>query len=111
MHPLQIATLVTWSCLFLAQLGLFWPAFDISPYWAVPLVAILLIPLKGLIGGRRYTYRWVGFLMLPYFCIGVSELASNPQLRIYGLVTTAASLLLFLASIYYARFLGLRRSD
>ena len=35
-----------------------------------------------------------------------SELVSNPQLRSYGFGTTIASTILFLASIYYARYLG-----
>ena len=52
--------------------------------------------------------RWVGFLTLLYFCIGISELVINPNLRLYGLVTTVASVTMFLASIYYARFLGYR---
>ena len=68
-----------------------------------------MIPLSGLLRDKRYTYKWVGFLMLLYFCIGISELFSNPELRLYGLVTTFASTLLFLSSIYYARYLGLRR--
>jgi len=75
------------------------------------LVLPLLIPLRGLLGDRRYTYKWIGFVTLLYFCIGISELFSNPELRLYGFATTIASTSLFLASIYYARYLGLRRED
>jgi len=38
-------------------------------------------------------------------------LVSNPHLRIYGFATTVASMLLFLASIYYARYLGLQQKN
>ncbi len=79
-------------------------------YWMILLALPLLLPFKGLIGDRRYTYKWIGFLTMAYFCIGISELVSNPELRIYGFATSVASILLFLASIYYARYLGLREA-
>lgn len=111
MHPLRLVSLIAWTCLLLAQVALLWPALEISLYWALPLIALLLIPLRGLLRARRYTYKWIGFLTLFYFCVGVSELVSNPALRVYGLVTTLASVGLFLASIYYARYLRLQQPD
>jgi uncharacterized membrane protein len=50
-------------------------------------------------------------MTLIYFCVGISELVSNPLLRVYGFGTTVASVLLFLASIYYARYLGQQAQD
>ncbi len=111
MHPLKLTSLIAWTGLMLCQLGLLLPAFEISLYWSLPLIAMLLIPLRGLVLGRRYTYKWIGFLTLVYFCIGVSELMLNPALRLYALGTTLASMALFLASIYYARYLGLAQAD
>ena len=69
----------------------------------------MLAPLRGLLLNRRRTFRWIGFLALFYFCIGVSEMVANPGLRGYALATIAASLALFLASIYHARHLGIRQ--
>jgi uncharacterized membrane protein len=89
-------------------LSLLLPSSGASYYWALPLALALLLPARGLFGGKLYTYRWIGFMTLVYFCIGVSELASGPALNYYGLGTTVSSMLLFLASIYYARYLGLR---
>ena len=103
MHPLKLISLIAWTCLLLSQVALLWPALEISLYWSLPLI--------GLLRARRYTYKWIGFLTLFYFCIGVSELAVNPELRLYGFATTLASLGLFLASIYYARYLGLQQQD
>jgi uncharacterized membrane protein len=106
MHGLKITCLLSWLTLVGLQLSL--PLLTTN-YWLLLLVLPLLIPLRGLLGDRRYTYKWIGFVTLLYFCIGISELFSNPELRLYGFATTIASTSLFLASIYYARYLGLRR--
>lgn len=111
MHPLKILSLLSWFALFGFQLGLFRVDHEFSIYFALLLSLPLLIPLRGLLRASRYTYKWIGFMMLIYFCIGISELVSNPQLRVYGLGTTVSSMLLFLASIYYARFLALQARD
>ena len=108
MHALKLTCLLSWGVLILLQVALTW---WVGSYWLVLLVVPLLIPLHGLLTERRYTYKWIGFLTLLYFCIGIAELVSNPQLRLYGLGTTAASTALFLASIYYARYLGIRERE
>ncbi len=110
MHPLKLVCILSWLALFVAQLSLLLPAGEVEYYWIILLAAPLLLPLRGLISDAVYTYRWIGFLTLIYFCVGISELVVNPALRYYGLATVAASLALFLASIYYARFLGIRGS-
>lgn len=113
MHPLQVVSLLSWFILLLSQLSLLLPAVPFNAYWAAVLVFALLIPARGLFSARRYTYRWVGFMTMIYFCIGVSELFSDPALRLYGFGTTIGSMLLFLSSIYFARYLSLaaRRND
>ena len=106
MHPLKIISLFSWFSLLAFQCGLLWPDLEVDYYWVLLLSLPLLFPLKGLLSNRLYTYRWIGYMTLVYFCVGISELVSNPLLRIYGFGTTVASTLLFLASIYYARYLG-----
>lgn len=108
MHPLKTISLLAWLSLLAFQLSLFWPGSSINNYWAAALTIALLVPARGLLTARPYTYKWIGFLMMAYFCIGISELVSNPELRIYGFGTTISSMLLFLASIYFARYLGLQ---
>ena len=108
MHPLKAICLASWVGLIGLQLSLLLPAYQIDLYWVLLLSLPLLIPLPGLWRDRLYTYRWVGFLMMIYFCIGISELVANPELWLFGLGTTICSILLFLASIYYARLLGIR---
>ena len=73
---------------------------DVDYYWVLLLTLPLLFPLKGLLNDRLYTYRWIGYMTLIYFCVGVSELVSNPMLKTYGFATTIASTSLFIASIY-----------
>ena len=111
MHSLKIISLLSWAALLVFQIALPWMHHPQGNYWLLLLVLPLLIPLNGLLRNQRYTYKWIGFLTLLYFCIGISELVSNPDLRIYGFGTSMASMLLFLASIYYARYLGLQRRD
>ncbi len=106
MHPLKAVSLLSWLTLFTAQLALAWPELGIAPYWALLAAAPLLLPLAGLWRGRRYTYRWVGFVALFYFCVGIAELVANPALGAYAYATTIASVGLFFGSIYYARYLG-----
>ena len=108
MHGLKIICLLSWLLLVGLQLALPWL---VDNFWLLLLALPLLIPLKGLIGDQRYTYKWIGFLTMLYFCIGISELFSNPELRLYGFGTTITSTLLFLASIYYARYLGLKQRN
>ena len=106
MHPLQIFSMLSWFSLFVFQCGLIWPDLGVDYYWVLLLSLPLLFPLKGLLNNRLYTYRWIGYMTMVYFCVGISELVSNPLLRVYGFGTTVSSILLFLASIYYARYLG-----
>ena len=111
MHALKIIALLAWLLLLALQAALPWLMPAPANYWSLLLALPLLLPLRGLVADRRYTYKWIGFLTLLYFCVGVSELLSNPQLRVYALGTIIASNLLFLSSIYYARYLRLQGRD
>lgn len=109
MARLRSISLASWGALFATQLSLLWPGLEIDLYWILLLSTPLLLPLPGMWRNRPYTYRWVGFMTLIYFCIGISEWVANPDLRFYGLVTAVSSIALFLASIYYARYLRLQQ--
>lgn len=105
-HPLKSTSLVALSGLLLCQLGLiFVPDNSLDLYWVLLLSLPLLLPYRGLISSRIYTYKWVGFLCLPYFCVGISELIASPELRTYAFLTTLFSTALFISSIYYTRYL------
>lgn len=64
----------------------------------------LLLPLFGILKGRRYTYQWASMLILLYFTEGVvrawSDTGISSQL---ALLEVALSLLFFLCAIFYAK--------
>jgi uncharacterized membrane protein len=106
-HPLKLTCILALIGLFLCQIGLFyWQKNTYNLYWILILSLPLLLPLRGLLSSKRYTYKWIGFLTLIYFCVGISELVSNPQLKVYALLTILSSITLFLSSIYYTRYLS-----
>ncbi|MCZ6487118.1 MAG: DUF2069 domain-containing protein [Gammaproteobacteria bacterium] len=108
-HPLQLVCLTSLIGLLFCQLSLLLSMQgSFGFYWALILALPLLLPMKGLIVNRLYTYKWVGFLALFYFCVGISELFSNPALQLYAYLTTILSIVLFIASIYYTRYLRLK---
>ncbi len=103
MHPLKLTALAALFLLILNQLSL---AFSGQHYWMAGVLTLpLLIPLKGLWRDRRYTWKWSGFLPMLYFSIGVSEAFVNAGTRFYGMVNVIVSGVLFLACIYYSRYL------
>jgi len=108
MHPLKMGSLVSVCGLLLTQLSLLvLPMSNLAWYWVLLLSSPLLLPIPGFIRDHLYTYKWAGFLTLFYFCLGISELVSNPDLRIYAYLTTLLSTTLFISDIYYVRFLRL----
>lgn len=96
---------------YLALLGLLllWHTWLVPPvHWPVALVLLvwvvpLLLPLRGLLHGRRYTYAWFHFLTLWYFIHGVGVIAADPAARILGVGEVILSVLLYLVSIVYVR--------
>ncbi|MFT5502734.1 MAG: putative membrane protein [Gammaproteobacteria bacterium] len=106
MHPLKVVSLISLAGLFFSQSTLLFVSnSDNLLIWTLILILPLLLPVKGLLRDNRYTYKWIGFLTLFYFCIGVSELVSSPAFRLYALLTLTFSIGLFLSSIYYTRYL------
>jgi uncharacterized membrane protein len=72
--------------------------------WLVLKTLPLLLPLMGILKGRRYTYQWAPMLILAYFTEGVVRAWSDTGLSAWlagGEV--ALSGVFFFASIYYAK--------
>ena len=64
----------------------------------------LLLPLPGILRGRRYTYQWASLLVLAWFAEGVVRAWSErslSQLLAFGEVLL--SVLFFAAAVGYAR--------
>jgi uncharacterized membrane protein len=64
----------------------------------------LLIPLRGIFEGRRYTYQWTSMLILAYFAEGVTRAWSDRGLsQALAVAEILLSLAFFAAAVTYAR--------
>jgi uncharacterized membrane protein len=64
----------------------------------------LLLALRGIAGGRRYTYQWSSMLILAYFAEGVMRAWSERGLsQALAGAEIALSLVFFAAAVGYAR--------
>ena len=91
-----IALCITWEA-FLAPLR---PGGSWLTLKALP----LLLPLFGVLRGKRYTYQWASMFVLFYFTEGAVRAWSDKGLSAkLALGEVALSLIFFLAAIYFAR--------
>jgi uncharacterized membrane protein len=65
----------------------------------------LMFPLRGLLNGKLYTHAWSMYLAIFYFIIGVWY-AGNSEDRMIGLYVIFTSLVFFLGTMLYTRFMG-----
>lgn len=98
-----IAACATWIALIL--LGLAWELL-LAPLrpggsWLVLKVLPLLLPLRGLLHGRRYTFQWSTLLVWAYFVEGVVRAVSDTGLSARLAVAEVALTLAF-ASFAFA---------
>jgi uncharacterized membrane protein len=72
--------------------------------WLVLKAALLLLPLMGILKGRRYTYQWASMFILLYFVEGVMRAWSDQGLSArLALGEIALSLAFFAVAIFYAK--------
>ena len=72
--------------------------------WLVLKTLPLLLPLMGILNGRRYTYQWASMLILAYFTEGVVRAWSDSGLSAWlAGAEVMLSGVFFTASILYAR--------
>lgn len=64
----------------------------------------LLLPLFGILHGKRYTYKWASMFILLYFTEGVVRAWSDTGLSAQlALAEVALSIVFFICAIFYAR--------
>lgn len=67
----------------------------------------LLVPLFGILHGKRYTYQWSSLMILVYFTEGAVRAWSDHGLsQQLAMIEVALTVIFFLAAIYYARATG-----
>lgn len=94
----------------LFALMMLWPTL-LAPPERLPIsmaiiimVGPLLLPLRGLLHGRAYTFAWAGFIALIYLLHGMVEAYSSPDVRLLALVEVVFSLAFFFGAVFYARW-------
>jgi uncharacterized membrane protein len=91
-----VALCLGWE-LWLAPLR---PGGSLVALKALPLV----LPLPGILSGRRYTFQWSSMLILAYFAEGATRAWADAGLsRTLALAEVALSLAFFAAAVSYAR--------
>lgn len=64
----------------------------------------LLLPLFGILRGRRYTYQWAAMMILPYFSEGVVRSATDSDaMQALAALETLLTLVFFVSAVLYAR--------
>lgn len=73
--------------------------------WLVLKAVILLLPLRGILAGRRYTYQWASMFILMFFGEGVMRAWGDldPLSRLMAWGEVGLSLLFFVNCIFYAK--------
>jgi uncharacterized membrane protein len=99
------------SLIALIMLGLAWELW-LAPLrpggsWLVLKVLPLLLPLFGILHGRRYTYRWATMLIQFYLAEGVVRALTDSGLSAWlGGLEAILSVTFFIAAALYARHAG-----
>lgn len=72
--------------------------------WLALKVLPLLIPLFGILRGKRYTYRWITLLIIVYFVEGAVRAWSDQGLSAQlALVEIALTVIIFASAIAFVR--------
>ncbi|WP_440053419.1 DUF2069 domain-containing protein [Pseudoalteromonas sp. T1lg65] len=66
----------------------------------------LLLPLKGVIQDKPYTYAWANFVVMLYFIHGLTMLWVSPDELLLALLELFFASLMFIGCTYYARHRG-----
>jgi uncharacterized membrane protein len=72
--------------------------------WLVLKALPLLLPLRGILRGRRYTYQWASMMILAYFAEGaVRAFGDGGRSSALAMTELVLTLVFFISSIVYAR--------
>lgn len=103
-HRLALAGLLGTLLLVSLWAGWLFPPRRLPPAAVVLAVGLpLLLPLRGMLHGRRYTCAWSLFLSLPYFIHGTVEAWADPAARPLALLEVATTLAWIIGATGYVR--------
>ncbi|WP_374260411.1 DUF2069 domain-containing protein [Zoogloea sp.] len=107
MKPKTLSLIAIVSLLALISLCLAWEAI-LAPLrpggsWMTLKVLPLMVPLFGILRGKRYTYQWSTMLILLYLTEGVIRTNDPAPGNALALAEAVLSVIFFLAAMFYAR--------
>ncbi len=107
MKPKTLSLIATVSLLALIALCLAWEGI-LAPLrpggsWMTLKVLPLMVPLFGILRGKRYTYQWSTMLILLYLTEGVVRTNDAAPGNALALAEAVLSVVFFLAAMLYAR--------
>ena len=102
----KITVVAVVAMIFLVAAWELWLApMNGSPSWVVLKAFILMLPLRGLLYGRRYTYQWYTMFVLLFFMEGVMRAWSDQGLsQILAGVQVALTVISFVSATLYAKY-------
>lgn len=103
---LQLTSLACLGLLVILCLGweLWWAPLRPGGSWLALKAAPLMLPLAGLLTGRRYTYQWSSMFILLYFMEGVVRATSDAgPSRWLAVAEALLATTFFVAVVAYAR--------
>ncbi|MFQ3196958.1 MAG: putative membrane protein [Paraglaciecola sp.] len=71
-------------------------------FWILP----VLLPLKGLLQGKPYTYAWTNFIVMYYLMHGLTAVYVLENERLYAAIEILLCCGLFTGCSFYARLRG-----
>ncbi|GAC33793.1 DUF2069 domain-containing protein [Paraglaciecola polaris] len=70
--------------------------------WIIP----ILLPIRGLLAGKPYTYAWTNFIVMYYLLHGLTAVYAVEGERIYAAIEILLCVGLFSGCSFYARLRG-----
>ncbi|MDO8844467.1 DUF2069 domain-containing protein [Methylicorpusculum sp.] len=94
----------------LFALLMLWPTVLTESRFPVAMILLLsvtplLLPMRGLLHGRRKSCAWAAYISLIYIIHGTAEAYVNPAERSLALLEILFSLMLFMGATFYVRAL------
>ncbi len=71
--------------------------------WMMVKAVPLLVPLFGVLHGKRYTYQWGCMFVLLYFMEGIVRMNDGGGVAMFARIEIALTLAAFVVMMWYAR--------
>jgi uncharacterized membrane protein len=83
---------------------LWWAPLRPGGSWLMLKVLPLLLPLRGILRGTRYTYQWASMLILAYFAEGaVRAIGDAATTAALAWIELLLALAFFFSAVFYTR--------